>query len=180
MSNYLQHHFDWGLSQIVFVSSREKEVESGYNLEITWETVVARKGQGFVEVVAQERVSFALGGGGRSVGRSSERLITAEEYRKTAKGKPILDTPEALAQLQEAKDALAAGYARQADLRALRSPLYAKLDELTPKCPDCDKKMVQRKSRGGPFWGCPTYPQCDGTRSMTTEVRRILTEIANI
>ncbi|MBZ5618077.1 MAG: topoisomerase DNA-binding C4 zinc finger domain-containing protein [Acidobacteriia bacterium] len=179
MSNYLQHYVDWGLSQIVFVSSREKEVESGYNLEITWETVVARKGQGFVEVVAQERVSFAPGAGSRSVGKDSERLIAAEEYRKTAQGKPILDTPEALARLQKAKDAVAAGYARQEELRALRAPLYKKLDELTPKCPDCERKMVQRKSRSGAFWGCPTYPQCDGTRSMTAEVRRILTEIAD-
>ncbi len=55
MSDYLQHYVNWGLSQIVFVSSRQKEVESGYNLEITWETVVARKGQSFVEVVAQEQ-----------------------------------------------------------------------------------------------------------------------------
>jgi hypothetical protein len=90
MSRYLQHYVDWGLSQIVFISRREKEGESGYNLEITWETVVARKGQEFVEVVVQERVSFAPNGGGSSVGKDSERPMDAEEYRKAAKGKPIL------------------------------------------------------------------------------------------
>jgi ribosomal protein L37AE/L43A len=178
MSDYLQHYVNWGLSQIVFVSSRQREVESGYNLEITWETVVARKRQSFVEVVAQERVSFAPGAGGRSVGKDSERSITEEEYRKAAKEKPILDTPDALAGLQRAKDAVEAGYARHAELRASRAPLFAELEKLTPKCPNCDRKMVQRKGRGGPFWGCPVYPQCDGTKSMTAGVERILSDIA--
>ena len=59
MSEFLQHYVDWGLTDIVLISHTEKEVESGYNLEITKETVVARKGQGFVEVVAEKRVSFA-------------------------------------------------------------------------------------------------------------------------
>ena len=51
---FLQQYVDWGLADIVFVSGGETEVESGYNLEITCETVVARKGQGFVEVVARK------------------------------------------------------------------------------------------------------------------------------
>lgn len=36
-----------------------------------------------------------------------------------------------------------------------------------PKCPECGKNMVERKTRDGrEFWGCPGYPECRGTRSM--------------
>lgn len=32
------------------------------------------------------------------------------------------------------------------------------------KCPDCNGKMVSRKSEYGVFWGCADYPKCKGTR----------------
>lgn len=40
-----------------------------------------------------------------------------------------------------------------------------------PKCPKCGKtmrKVVARKGRyiGKSFWGCTSYPECDGTREM--------------
>ena len=148
----MQQYVDWGLTDIIFVSSREREVESGYNLEITSETVVARKGQGFVEVVAQRRVSFApRAGGGASIGKDSERPITAEEYRGAARGKQILDSPAARVQLQKANDAIDAGYAREAELRGRRAPLYEKFEELTPKCPDCDRQMSLKEREGDVF-----------------------------
>ncbi len=31
-------------------------------------------------------------------------------------------------------------------------------------CPDCNKKMISRKSQYGTFWGCSDYPKCKGTR----------------
>lgn len=36
----------------------------------------------------------------------------------------------------------------------------------TPPCPACGSDMVQRRNRrnGEPFWGCPGYPRCRGTR----------------
>ncbi|PYI91618.1 MAG: hypothetical protein DME97_13410 [Verrucomicrobia bacterium] len=39
----------------------------------------------------------------------------------------------------------------------------------TPVCPRCGSEMVMRKARQGaragqPFWGCPKYPDCRGTR----------------
>jgi restriction system protein len=39
----------------------------------------------------------------------------------------------------------------------------------TPFCPRCGSEMVMRKARRGanagqPFWGCPNYPACRGTR----------------
>jgi hypothetical protein len=110
VSEFLQQYVDWGLTDIVLISHMEKEVESGYNLEITKETVVARKGQGFVEVIAEKRVSFAPHSGGSSSGKDAERPITAEEYQRAARGKPLLDTPAARAGLQKAKDAIDAGY----------------------------------------------------------------------
>jgi hypothetical protein len=159
VSEFLQHYLDWGLTDIILVSHDEKEVESGYNLEITTETVVARKGQGFVEVVAQKRVSFAPHAGGSSSGKDSERPITAGEYRRAAKGKHVLDTPAARAGLKKAKAAIDAGYARQAELRNKRAPLYEKLDKLTPKCPNCDRKMSLKEKGGRRFWACNFYPR---------------------
>lgn len=32
------------------------------------------------------------------------------------------------------------------------------------KCPECDSKMIPRKSQYGTFWGCSQYPKCKGTR----------------
>jgi hypothetical protein len=39
----------------------------------------------------------------------------------------------------------------------------------TPNCPVCNRQMVRRVARRGsrrgrPFWGCPSYPSCTGTR----------------
>ena len=41
-----------------------------------------------------------------------------------------------------------------------------------PPCPVCGQPMVQRLARKGPhanqpFWGCPRYPDCKGTRPCT-------------
>jgi restriction system protein len=39
----------------------------------------------------------------------------------------------------------------------------------TPRCPSCDKPMVERVAKRGPnpgerFWGCSDYPACKGTK----------------
>jgi ssDNA-binding Zn-finger/Zn-ribbon topoisomerase 1 len=31
-------------------------------------------------------------------------------------------------------------------------------------CPECNGKMISRKSQHGIFWGCKDYPRCTGTR----------------
>jgi restriction system protein len=38
-------------------------------------------------------------------------------------------------------------------------------DFLTPTCPQCDVKMLKRKStaHGRPYWGCRNYPECKNT-----------------
>lgn len=33
-------------------------------------------------------------------------------------------------------------------------------DYRTPTCAACGVKMVERESKGGPFWGCKNYPAC--------------------
>lgn len=33
-----------------------------------------------------------------------------------------------------------------------------------PACPVCGRPMRLRRSAKGPFWGCPRYPDCKGTR----------------
>jgi restriction system protein len=40
-----------------------------------------------------------------------------------------------------------------------------------PTCPQCDSRMVKRVAKTGrgagePFWGCPRYPGCRGTRGI--------------
>lgn len=42
-----------------------------------------------------------------------------------------------------------------------------------PPCPDCGRPMAKRTARrganqGSSFWGCSTYPQCRGTRELST------------
>ena len=40
-----------------------------------------------------------------------------------------------------------------------------------PECPECGEDMVKRwnKTTAVPFWGCPLYPKCEGTRSFESE-----------
>jgi len=62
-----------------------------------------------------------------------------------------------------------------------RQDLSAKIEELgetqrpvtkdppqedTPLCPECASPMRKRKGSRGLFWGCSSYPQCYGTRSV--------------
>jgi len=147
MSDYLRHYMDGGLSDIIVVTTREKELGNAYRRELTWETVVARKGNGYVKVVLRHSVSFSPGAGGHDIGMESETPITAEEYRKEARGKHILDTAEALARLEEAGRAMNAHYARQGELRARRTPLQDRFDKLKPKCRKCDRDGAEGEER---------------------------------
>jgi restriction system protein len=47
--------------------------------------------------------------------------------------------------------------------------------ESSPLCPRCNSEMVTRVASrgqwaGDSFWGCPTFPQCRGTRPMSSHV----------
>lgn len=45
------------------------------------------------------------------------------------------------------------------------------IEKSTPRCPDCNSLMTQRTNRrtGMDFWGCSTYPECNGTREIDQE-----------
>ncbi len=48
------------------------------------------------------------------------------------------------------------------------------------KCPKCSSAMVKRKSKYGEFWGCSTYPRCNGImkcaqKDQITETRFVRT-----
>ena len=42
-------------------------------------------------------------------------------------------------------------------------------DYVTPTCPSCDIKMIERSAKigGDPFWGCANYPRCQTTLRIT-------------
>jgi restriction system protein len=78
-----------------------------------------------------------------------------------AKGKPIeLVDSDALLRL-----------VRDVQTKPRITSVAEQRDYLTPACPKCRATMVLRKARRGAnarskFWGCPTYPQCRGTRPL--------------
>lgn len=43
---------------------------------------------------------------------------------------------------------------------------YEEFQEEAPDCPECGATMERRKGRYGKFWGCPEYPDCEGTRTI--------------
>lgn len=50
--------------------------------------------------------------------------------------------------------------------KAVDREINAWLREVGPCCPECGEAMVARRSRHGPFLGCSTYPQCEGTERL--------------
>jgi four helix bundle suffix protein len=55
-------------------------------------------------------------------------------------------------------------------LTQIRTEARAK-DENAPACPKCNKPMTRRKAREGrnagkEFWGCTSYPECNGVRKV--------------
>ena len=59
--------------------------------------------------------------------------------------------------------------ALSAERLARRAEQNAQTD--VPLCPKCGRPMLKRmakkgKNAGNPFWSCPSYPECDGTRSV--------------
>lgn len=43
-----------------------------------------------------------------------------------------------------------------------------------PDCPECGEEMVKRRNHrtGEQFWGCPLFPQCDGSVPIDEPVKR--------
>jgi len=54
-------------------------------------------------------------------------------------------------------------------LHASRTQARKTQAQASPPCPNCGQPMVRRLANAGaqagqPFWGCPAYPRCHGTR----------------
>src|SRR6266403_5419633 len=55
-----------------------------------------------------------------------------------------------------------------------KSAVNTNSSETVPHCPVCNALMVKRLARrgmrtGSTFWGCSNYPQCRGTRAISSE-----------
>jgi hypothetical protein len=161
MSHLLNDYLDHGLSDIVVIDHKEREELSGNQNEHTWETIVARQGDKFVRVSVHELQKFGWGVG-RNFSIESREEISNEEYHGLAAGKEIIDTPAARKEIKDRHEAW-----------LKREQLKDQLQEMAPKCPQCDGRMVDRDGRYGPFWGCGKYPDCDGTRRMSVEEKKI-------
>ena len=89
------------------------------------------------------------------------------DAERFAAGKPIelIDGPALLALVRSVQDADPAP-APVAPPRVEPAPPPSHNSELAPQCPRCGAAMVRRPNRrtDSTFWGCPTYPQCRGTR----------------
>jgi topoisomerase-like DNA binding C4 zinc finger protein len=165
MAEFLEEYLRIGLSQVVVIDHRHSEERSGYQNEHTHETIVAYDGNRFVRVEASESRIFAPPGG-HEFGLSSPEEITEAEYKQLTKGQERSDTPSALKALADRK-------ASQEHQKQASEQLHA----ITPKCPKCGQPLTYRNGPRGRFWGCKSYPACNGTASFTAEHTRLF-EIA--
>lgn len=157
-SEFLEYYLERGFSHIVVIDYEHQESASGHT-ERTTETVVAKKGKKFIRATLHERLRFLGGPGpGKSV---AEEEIAEKEYNKLVSDREMVDSPDALADLERRKKHLAEASKRHAEF--LRT---------APNCPKCGGGMVSRKGPRGRFWGCSDYPRCTGTASFSAESKR--------
>ena len=59
------------------------------------------------------------------------------------------------------------------NVRAWKKQFQLLANLSTPNCPRCDKTMVSQTARrnGNRFWGCPSYPACNGQRKLRAELQ---------
>jgi len=160
VSEFLEKYLEAGLSQIVVVEYTHSESASGHT-ESTRETAVARKGKTFVKTFIHESLNFLKSGANEPPSVTQEK-ITAEEYRKLAKGKEIVDSPERLQRRKQDKARSRRG-----------EKLYEAFYSTAPSCPNCDAGMTLRSGPRGPFWGCPHFPKCRGTANLSRETKEL-------
>ncbi|MBU1348877.1 topoisomerase DNA-binding C4 zinc finger domain-containing protein [Patescibacteria group bacterium] len=68
-------------------------------------------------------------------------------------------------------------YVKRVQEEERRTYIDKELAGLYPTCPDCEQQMVirHRKRDHAPFFGCKSFPECTGTRSVdSTSLRRIM------
>lgn len=168
MTHFLREYLERGLSSIVVIDEGEEEKNSGSFDQDIWETVVARKADGFVKMSYASHQTYMYNAKHWD-GPTKEEAITAEEYRALASGKEIVDTDEARAQIAHGNE-----------IRRKRDELNAKLQSLKPKCPKCKGEMTQRSGPRGSFWGCEDYPSCRGTVNLSPQVSATMKELESL
>ena len=146
---------------IVRLSSDWKEESGGYQNERFIEDIVClvdglphrMRVRWYQKIFPNPELSYSI---------EEDELISNDEYEKIVHDAGgVLDTPEVLEGIR------------------IRSQLSKEIDELTPECPKCATKMVQREGRRGDFWGCRMYPNCKGTRTWDKELASKLATLWN-
>lgn len=164
MTGFLDQYLFRGFSEIFVLGQSFREEQGGYNADHFHETVVVRKSDRFFEITVRERVTYFYNAK-RNLS-IDETEISEADYRTLSAGKERVDTPGAVEAIESW---------RADDLR--REALRIGLEDMAPLCPKCGKRLTQKTGRSGPFWGCPSYPGCNGTRSFSAEAIRLHSEL---
>lgn len=150
LSNYIRH---LRVSDIVILSSTWREETGGYQVEHIVDELICRKG-GKPHRMKVHWVQKAFPRLDLSCGVDEDVVISETEYEDLChRHGGILDTATYYEKL------------------AKRSETERQLKETVPLCPKCQAPMEERSGRFGDFWGCPRYPECDGTRKLVASVR---------
>jgi hypothetical protein len=161
MAEFLDEYLRAGLSQIVVIDYSHKEESSGYQNEHTHETVVAFDGRRYVRAECGESKIFSPPGGREFSGPSTVE-ITKAQYEELSKGLARSDTPAAVQALKDRKAT-----------RKVSHETSEQLHASAPKCPKCGNPLTPRNGPRGRFWGCKSYPACNGTAPFTSEHHRL-------
>ena len=142
-----------GFSGIVRISSQWREDPSGLQNEYIDEKIAAKKNDDFCLIGAQLEKRMLKGERFKIL---NEEIISKNAYDSYCERHGgVIDTP----QYREVFDKIV--------------KTKQEIEKLYPSCPKCDTVMVERSGRHGIFWGCPTYPRCDGTRKHGLEIKEI-------
>lgn len=112
---------------------------------------------------AMVRVLTSLPVGGGEVRASGKDALRLMLCTATADGVRVIGPNVALHRTAPADGDRVAAFLHR--LRARLREMYA-LALRVPKCPVCERAMVQRTSANGSFMGCSGYPQCRTTRPL--------------
>jgi DNA topoisomerase-1 len=91
------------------------------------------------------------------------------QYRSTLATKPEVENreePSAEDNTPHERSRRSSGRSRRSASRVPAGKKPNAADPNAPPCPKCGSPMVKRNGTRGEFWGCSTFPNCKGTRSL--------------